>query len=937
MLLVVAISGLGLSPLVATAAAATPSMVRLRGGTPDVPHGATRLGPASTQQSVGLELVLSPSHPAELESLVRSLDDPGSPLYHRWLTPSQFVRRFGPSAATVSGVERWLDSVGLRPTDVSGFAVHVSKPVGAIESGLGISLGDYRLARGGEQIRVPSRAPLVPATLSAGVVSVLGLDNAPELMPHIAQGRSAIDTGLLPHAEGLSPCTAAKSAAAGVGGYTPDQVGAAYGIGSLTGAGQTGAGEDVAVYELAQHLASDTSAYETCFGLHNSVTTVNVDSGGTAGPEGTAEADADIEQVATQAPGASILSYEGPNSAQGSYDTWNAIVTQDSASVVSTSFGLCEPDSVADGIVSSEDTLFLQAATQGQTIVSASGDSGSEDCYPPSTNTDTTMQVDYPASDPNVTAVGGTTLSSNGAQSSWNDCEGQTGATCANEGGGAGGGGISRLWGRPTWQPVSWEWQSAGNVCGTNCRDVPDVSANAGAPEVFFVEGTWNAYLGTSIAAPLIGAVVADSANGCSVTRRGDIAPALYRLAGQGAYGTAFSDVTTGDNDLTRSYSGSYYPAASGYDPVTGLGSPLAAGWSCPEVSSVSPATAQPGAEVTIGGLGLEDASIDFGEASAVVVSSSATSATVIVPGGSGIAQVSANSAMGSGTSSGSFTFQPSSTPAPPQPAPSPPASSPPASGYDLVGQDGGVFVFPTSQPSGFFGSLPGLGVHVDDIAGMVASPDDRGYFLVGQDGGVFAFGDAPFLGSLPGLHVSVHDIKGIVPTSDNRGYFLVGQDGGVFAFGDAPFLGSLPGDGVHIDDVVGIAATPSDRGYWVVAGTGQVYAFGAAANFGSAIGTASPVSGITSTPDGGGYWIVTQNGDVRQFGDAGYFGSLPGDGVRPTSPVIGLVPSADDGGYWLIGSDGGVFTFGDAPFVGSLPGLGIHITDIVGAVPTKP
>jgi hypothetical protein len=257
-------------------------------------------------------------------------------------------------------------------------------------------------------------------------------------------------------------------------------------------------------------------------------------------------------------------------------------------------------------------------------------------------------------------------------------------------------------------------------------------------------------------------------------------------------------------------------------------------------------------------------------------------------------------------------------------------------SGYDLVGSDGGVFVFPGGQSGGFYGSLPGLGVSVHDIVGMVPSPDDQGYFLVGQDGGVFAFGDAPFLGSLPGLRVAVSDIRGIVPTGDNRGYFLVGQDGGVFAFGDAPFLGSLPARGVHRTDVVGIAATPTDQGYWVVAGDGTVYAFGDAPRLGSVVGTSSRVSGISSTPDGGGYWIVTQMGSAYPFGDAGAFGSLPSIGVTPARPVIGLVPTADDQGYWLIGSDGGIFAFGDAPYVGSLPGLGVHVADIVGAVPTK-
>jgi hypothetical protein len=260
-----------------------------------------------------------------------------------------------------------------------------------------------------------------------------------------------------------------------------------------------------------------------------------------------------------------------------------------------------------------------------------------------------------------------------------------------------------------------------------------------------------------------------------------------------------------------------------------------------------------------------------------------------------------------------------------------------PSSGYDLVGRDGGVFVFPTGQSGGFYGSLPGLGIHVDDIVGMVPTANDHGYFVVGSDGGVFAFGDAPFENSLPGIGVQVNDIVGIVPTADDKGYFVVGSDGGVFTFGDAPYLGSLPGIGVHVTDIVGIAADPTDTGYWLVEANGTVHAFGTAANFASAAGTSSPVSTIESTPDGGGYWIVTQNGSVDAFGDARFSGSLPGIGVIPSRPVIGLVPTSDDGGYWLIGSDGGVFAFGDAPFVGSLPGLGASVTDIVGAVPTHP
>ena len=915
---VIALASFTAPVLASDAAGATSAMVRLgRLAPPAPPRGSTRIGPVPGSRSIGVELVLAPSHPGELASLLHSLYAVGSPEYHRWLTPGQFAQRFDPAPAAVSQVEAWLSDVGLRSSYRSGFAIRVWEPAKVVESALGVTLNDYRLAAG-QQVHVANGAPLLPATLSASIVSVLGLDSAPRLSSQLTQDR-ATQGNLLPHDEGITPCAGATAATGGTA-YTPDQVGAAYGIGSLTAAGQTGAGREVAVYELGQHIASDIDSYETCFGLQNPVSTFAVDGGGTAGVAGTAEADADIEQVATQAPGASIVSYEGPNTTMGNYDTWRAIVTQNKADVVSTSYGLCEPDSLADGFVSAEDLLFQEAAAQGQTILAASGDSGSEDCFPPSGNTDTSLQVDFPASDQYVTAVGGTTLLPGGGQSAWNDCESQTGTTCADTAGaGAGGGGISRLSDRPSWQPLEQEWATniPGNSCDMDCRDVPDVSANAGAPEVFYVEGAWNSFVGTSIAAPLVAGIVADTADACAAGRQGIVASALYGLVGEGLYGASLTDVVGGDNDLTRSNS-SQYTAVPGYDPATGLGTPIARGWSCPQVTSVSPAQAQPGAEVTVGGLALDHASITFGSTPARVVSSTASSATVVVPAGSGTVSVGASNPVGIGTSTRSFTFAPSST-----------------SGYDLVGQDGGVFVFPTDQPGGFFGSLPGLGIHVDDIAGMVPSPDDRGYFLVGRDGGVFSFGDAPFLGSLPGLHLAVNDIRGIVPTRDNRGYFLVGRDGGVFAFGDAPFLGSLPGEGIHISDVTGMAATPSDQGYWLVAGNGTVYAFGNALDFGSATGTPSPVSGIAATPDGGGYRIVTQNGAVYDFGDAGYFLSLPAIGVSPTSPVIGLVPTADDEGYWLIGSDGGIFAFGDAPFVGSLPGLGIHVKDIVGAVPT--
>jgi hypothetical protein len=821
----------------------------------------------------------------------------------------------------VSAVKLWLHGAGLTPTTVSGYAVEATATAGRVSTALGVSFERYR-NQAGVKGYLAHGAPLVPATLAGGEIqSILGLDTLAQFVPESGSGtiqQRATASGGLPHADGLTPCAAA--ATEGSGYYTLDSLGAAYGIGSLLADGQNGYGETIGVYELGPHSPSDVATYESCLGLTNHVSTVAVDGGSTASPDGTGEADADIEQAATQAPSASIISYEGPSTVQGSYDTWNAIVSADQAQVVSTSWGLCEPDAYNAEWIQSFTNLFEQAASQGQTVLAAAGDSGSEGCF--QSDQTTGVQVDYPASDPWVTAVGGTALFGPGDEVTWNYCQNSESISCATSWGGqaAGGSGMSRYEPKPSYQPEIFDWPVA-QPCGTVCREVPDLSANAGVGMVIYIAGAWTVVGGTSLAAPFIAGMVADKNDGCT-TAAGLLTPALYELWSQGVYGSALNDITQGDTDMTGSNGGSF-AAGPGYDAATGVGSPIAAGLSCPEVTSVQPSSAAAGSTVTINGLGLEKASIFFGGTQASVVSASATAASVVVPPGSGPVSVSATSVLGTGRATTPFEFI------------APPPSGP-ASGYDLVGQDGGVFVFPTGQSGGFYGSLPGLGVSVDDIVGMVPSPDDKGYFLVGRDGGVFAFGDAPFLGSLPGLGVSVDDIVGIVPTRDNGGYFLVGQDGGVFAFGDAPFLGSLPGDGIHIADVVGIAATPSDQGYWVVAADGTVYGFGNAARLGSATGTPSPVSGIASTPDGDGYWIVTQNGSVYSFGDAGYFFSLPILGVTPSRPVIGLVPTADDQGYWLVGGDGGIFAFGDAPFVGSLPGLGIHVTDIVGAVPTS-
>jgi hypothetical protein len=267
------------------------------------------------------------------------------------------------------------------------------------------------------------------------------------------------------------------------------------------------------------------------------------------------------------------------------------------------------------------------------------------------------------------------------------------------------------------------------------------------------------------------------------------------------------------------------------------------------------------------------------------------------------------------------------------------------STGYDLAGTDGGVFVFPVGMPAGFYGSIPGLGIHINNIRGIVPTNNYAGYDLAGSDGGVFVFplGMASgFYGSLPGLHVSVNNVVGMVSTNQNRGYNLTGSDGGVFVFPTgqaAGYYGSLPGLGIHVNNIVGIVESPDGKGYFLVGSDGGVFAFGSVQYYGSLPGnhiSVNNIVGISTTFDGKGYYLVGSDGSVYPFGDAVSHGSLPAMGIHVNN-IVSVVPTADGGGYWLIGSDGGVFAFGNAGFIGSLPGLKppVSVHNIIGAVPT--
>src|SRR5205085_5727428 len=224
----------------------------------------------------------------------------------------------------------------------------------------------------------------------------------------------------------------------------------------------------------------------------------------------------------------SLIVYQGPNAGQttpgsGPYDLFNAIVSDDRAQVVSVSWGQCE-QLQGTSEAEAESTLFEEAAIQGQSIVAATGDEGSEDCNQTAGVPDPQLAVDDPGSQPFVTGVGGTTLSSLGpppSESVWNN--GGNPTTLLATQGGAGGGGVSQIWKMPGYQSGTpgalhvIQGSSSSSSCGAvsgYCRQVPDIAADAdpntgylvywnGSGSVIGAPSGWQAVGGTSAASPL--------------------------------------------------------------------------------------------------------------------------------------------------------------------------------------------------------------------------------------------------------------------------------------------------------------------------------------------------------------------------------------------------------------------------------------------------
>ena len=608
---------------------------------PAIPSGARAIGAVSSSAQIAGDVVLKPRDNAAVQKFIAGVTDDNSPSFRHYLKAGAFAARFGPARSTISAAVSLLKADGLNVTGVArdGLLIRFRGSASAVEHAFGTRLESYRLPDGFTG-RAATSAVRLPSSIAASVAAVLGLNNLVQVQPGGIIRAPAKDRGKIrpakteafPHPAGApKACQAATAAATSFGGLTDDQIGHAYGTSGLYGAGDTGAGQHIAIYELEPLARSDVKTFDTCFfgaavakTMLSRLHVIKVDGGQPAGP-GSGESILDVEDVSALAPGATIDVYVGasPGSDGVIYDPvdpYAAMINTDTDQVISTSWGLCEQaiEAGQPGLQVAENELFEQAAAQGQSVFAAAGDNGSDDCNTFETTTPVSGQnplsLDDPASQPYVVSVGGTTINDAASQPPleqvWND-----GAA-----GGAGGGGISQSWVMPSWQRaatvpgiarpggaaytaadhVEKTFNYPANFCqatlatatsATPCRITPDVSAQAdeftGAITIYQKAfGGWQTIGGTSSATPIWAAMLAlvnasstCTANPATKNGVGFASPLLYAVGSSpAAYSASFNDITTGNNDVYGLDNGLVFNAAKGYDLASGLGSPRLTG-----------------------------------------------------------------------------------------------------------------------------------------------------------------------------------------------------------------------------------------------------------------------------------------------------------------------------------------------------------------------
>jgi hypothetical protein len=523
---------------------------------------------------------------AGLDAYIQQLHDRNSPNFHKWLTPQQIADRFGPTQGDYDAVVSWLKSQGITVTQTFNhrLVIMATATTGTASQVFGVNFG--RFTYDNQTFVAATNEPSVPPQLTGVISAITGLDTYYGLKGNHAQSNTPVGQA---GSNSLSPP------------YTPANIQTAYKLPVLDGfAGRNAFDLGVAsgpvlmgVLTACEASTTDLNGFASTYSLtpytlNTNYFRVAVNSKGDGSdPPTDQEATLDAEWSHAMAPGATLYFYFDNNvNACGVNAGWRfsgfvaAVSRALSDNLVQTwsmSWGCSEDTCWSSSARNSMDSVLASMVTAGMTGFIASGDSGAY-----ANGDKSTLDVQYPQSDPNVVSVGGTTLTINndgsyGSESGlWNPSWGSTGW------GGGGGNSVEYL--KPSWQV------GIPGVTGSG-RGGPDVAlemdfhypiyygggVSTGWGGTSFGAPEWNGVMATIIDAALYGTQGYSQSATAPYYRFGNINYDIYSTV-PSLWDPSRRDVTSGANGYTSSCGGSGQPqcgysASSGWDYATGWGS----------------------------------------------------------------------------------------------------------------------------------------------------------------------------------------------------------------------------------------------------------------------------------------------------------------------------------------------------------------------------
>ena len=474
---------------------------------------------------------------------------------------AELTDRYFPRREAWARVAAWATEHGftVQPEDPTHMTVFARAPVGTVQQVLRLEYVRM-IGTDGREVTSTAGRPVIPPELADCVSGIC------DLRPHLkARPRQS------------APLTVTS---AGGAYLAPQALRQAYGI---TSPGMDGSGQTIVILEDDAVNPADLTAFWTQSGLPTTLAQfTELDPEGPSANDGIAEATMDIEAASSMAPKANILYVTGGFGSSVVTLLLNRLATDPTIHQISMSAGLSE--SFYTSFEPGESQYYAVLAAAGITFFASSGDDGSG----PSTvaiggsyDPTATPSVDYPASDPYVTGVGGTAveLAQQGSAYALPITEGgwtlpdppitQPGGP--NAGFAASGGGTSALYPRPS-------WQQGPNVPEGSMRCVPDVAAMAAGDPAFFIyyNGRPGGGGGTSLSSPLwagLCAVINQGRSNAGLAPLGLLGPHIYPLMGTAAFNQITSG-STGSGAFTPTANNGAYGVGKDYNLVTGLGSP---------------------------------------------------------------------------------------------------------------------------------------------------------------------------------------------------------------------------------------------------------------------------------------------------------------------------------------------------------------------------